>query len=132
MNSFNFWYLPLITSITGIVFYYELMEFLSRKIGQNKVIDFISRNTFVIMQVHLLFLNIPNFYVYLKIKNGSNLYSDFNMTEFINGAWVRYSSNTRLIGFFLGVIGSLLVAYIIESMKNSNILKKIKKVKMKM
>lgn len=132
MNSFNFWHLPLITSITGIVFYYEIMEFLSRKIGQNKVIDFISRNTFVIMQVHLLFLNIPNFYVYLKIKNGSNLYSDFNMTKFINGAWVRYSSNTRLIGFFLGVIGSLLVAYIIEGIKNSNILKNIKKQKVKM
>lgn len=131
MNSFNFWHLPLITSITGIVFYYEIMEFLSRKIGQNKVIDFISRNTFVIMQVHLLFLNIPNFYVYLKIKNGSNLYSDFNMTKFINGAWVRYSSNTRLIGFFLGVIGNLLVAYIIEGIKNSNILKNIKKIKSK-
>ena len=131
MNSFNFWYLPLITSITGIVFYYEVMEFLSRKIGQNKVINFISRNTFVIMQVHLLFLNIPNFYVYLKIKNGSNLYSDFNMTQFINGAWVRYSSNTRLIGFFLGVIGSLLVAYIIEKIKNSNILKNMLKIKSK-
>ena len=63
---------------------------------------------------------------------GAALYSDFNMTEFINGAWVRYSSNTRLIGFFLGVIGSLLVAYIIEGIKNSNILKNIKKQKVKM
>ena len=123
MNSFKTWHLPLITSITGILFYYEIMEFLSRKIGTSKIIDFISRNTFVIMQVHLLFINIPNFYVYLKILNGSTLYSDFDMNKFINGAWVRYSPNTRLIGFFLGVIGSLLVAYIIEKIKNSNILK---------
>lgn len=123
MKSFNFWWLPLITSITGILFYYEVMEFLSRKIGPNKIIDFISRNTFVIMQIHLLFTNIPNFYVYLKILNGSTLYSDFDIKRFLSGTWVRYNPNTRLIGFFLGIIGSLLVAYIIEKIKNRNILK---------
>ena len=126
MNKFNFWYLPVITSMTGILFYYEIMEFLSRKIGQNRIIDFISRNTFVIMQIHLLFLNIPNFYVYFKVLNGSNSYNDFNMNKFINGAWLRYSANTRLVGFFLGVIGSLMVEYLLEKIKKNILIKKEK------
>lgn len=117
MRVFHFWYLPIITSITGIIFYYEVMEFLSKKIGQNKIIDFISRNTFVILQTHLLFANIPNFYVYIKIQQGSTLYSDFNIKGFINSAWIRYSPNTKLIGFFCALIGSLLIAYIIEKVK---------------
>lgn len=117
MGGFNYWYLPLITSFTGIIFYYEIMEFLSKKIGRVKIIDFISRNTFVILETHLLFVNIPNFYVYLKILQGSTLYSDFNLNAFINNAWVRYSPDTRLIGFCCGLIFSLLTAFLIEKVK---------------
>ena len=32
----------------------------------------------------------------------------------MSGAWVRYSSNTKLVGFFCGVIGSLGVAWVIK------------------
>lgn len=117
MASFHYWYLPVITSATGIIFYYEVMEFLARKIGQNPLVDFISRNTFVIMQIHLLFVNIPNFYVYFQILNGSIKYADFDINRFINGAWVRYSPNSRLVGFFCGLLGSLLVAWILEWLK---------------
>lgn len=118
MGGFKFWYLPIITSMTGIIFYYEVMEFVSKKIGQNKIIDFISKNTFVILQTHLLFINIPNVYVYTQIKRGSTLYSDFNVQAFINSPWIRYSPNARLIGFFCALIGSLFIAYIIEKIKN--------------
>ena len=121
MSGFSFWYLPIITSITGIVFYYEIIELVSTKIGYVKIIDFISRNTFVIMQIHLLFINIPNFFVYCSIRNGSLLYNDFNIQAFRSGAWVRYSPNTRLIGFFTGVCGSLLIAYLIEKIKRKKI-----------
>ena len=128
MSGFTTWVLPIITSITGIIFYYEIMDFLSRKIGQNTVIDFVSRNTFVILETHLLFINIPNFYVYLQILNGSTAYNNFNIAKFINNAWLRYSSNTRLLGFFLGLIGSLLIAFIIEKVKNSKTLKQLKQI----
>lgn len=127
MRYFNSWYLPLITSVTGIIFYYELMSFLSSKIGQNKVIDFISRNTFTILETHLLFLNIPNFYIYLKIKAGSTLYKDFVVNNFVNGAWVRYSPNTRLMGFILGLVGSLLIAFLFEKIKGTKMYKKVLK-----
>lgn len=117
MKTFYHWYLPIITSMTGILFYYDVMSFFAKKIGQIKIVDFISRNTFVILQTHLLFLNIPNFYVYSQIQHGSTLYADFNVRGFVNSAWIRYSSNTKLIGFFCGLIGSLLVAYLLEKIK---------------
>lgn len=119
MSSFSYWYLPLITSFTGIIFYYEIMEFLSKRIGQRKILDFIGRNTFTIMETHLFFINIPNLYVYSKILQGSKKYMGFDIYKFINSAWVRYSENTRLIGFFCGLIGSLFVVYLIEKIKNS-------------
>ncbi len=129
MNGFYTVILPIITSMTGIIFYYEIMEFLSKKIGQNKVIDFISRNTYVIMESHLIFINIPYFYVYMQILNGSTFYTDFDIEKFMNSAWVRYSQNAGLFGFFFGLIGSLLVAYMIERVKNSKTLKQLKQAK---
>lgn len=51
---------------------------------------------------------------YRQILNGSQKYNDFPVNDFLTGAWVRYSPNTRLIGFFCGVVGSMLVAYLIK------------------
>ena len=81
------------------------------------MIDFIAENTFTIMSVHLLFCNIPNFYAYFQYQTGNPLYADFPVELFVDNAWVRYSMNTRLIGFFCGLIGSLLIAYIIGILK---------------
>ena len=117
MESFHSVVLPLITSVTGILFYYEVMSFLSGKIGERKELSFIGRNTFVIMEVHLLFVNIPNFYVYHAIVHGSSKYNDFPVDQFVNNTWVRYSPNTKLAGFFCGVIGSLIIAYLLERAK---------------
>lgn len=118
MRSFYVWYLPLMTSMSGILFYYEIMEYLSGKIGQNPITDFISRNTLTIMQVHLLFANLPNFYAYSQYMKGNPAFADFPINKFINGAWVRYSPDSRLIGFFCGVIGSFIVAYLLEKIRN--------------
>ena len=72
-------------------------------------------NTFVIMQVHLLFVNIPNYFLCYAATHGSSRYSDFPVETFMGetGMWVRYNSGTAMLGFFLGVIGSLLVGHII-------------------
>lgn len=117
MGHFSIWFLPLITSITGILFYYEISNFLANKVGYVPLFDIIGRNTFAIMQVHLLFVNIPNFYIYHKISHGSVNYPDFDVTGFINGAWVRYNADARLMGFICGVIGSILICCIIEYLR---------------
>lgn len=118
MGSFNSCYLPLITSVTGILFWYKMVYFVSLRIGEIKIIDFLSKNTFTIMQVHLFFINIPNFFIFWQIKSGSNLFSDFDVSLFQISVWTRYSPTSKLIGFFLSLIGSLIVAYIIRKIKN--------------
>ena len=117
MGSFNFWYLPLITSVIGMTFWYEIMSYLSEKIGQSRYIDFIAENTFTIMETHLLFANIPNFYVLFRIKNGSSNFPDFDIQKFVGSAWFRYNGNARLVGFFCGVGGSLLTVYLMKLVK---------------
>lgn len=117
MGKFHHIVLPLITSITGIIFYYEVMSFASERIGERKGISFIADNTFVIMQVHLLFVNIPNLFIYRAITHGATKYSDFPVKSFVTSTWIRYSPNSRLIGFFCGLVGSLLVAYTLEKLK---------------
>lgn len=115
MKSFNSDILPFVTSFTGIVFYYEVASFLAETIGENRTISFIGRNTFVILQFHMLFANIPNYYIYHAILHGSQKYNDFPVDTFVNSIWTRYNSNTNLIGFFCGLIGSLLIAFLLEA-----------------
>lgn len=90
---------------------------MSSRIGQVKVVDFVAENTFTIMMSYLVFVNIPNFIVYFQILRGSTEFSDFPAQDFVAGAWVRYSPSTRLAGFFCGLPGSLLVAWVINRVK---------------
>ncbi|MCI8535612.1 MAG: acyltransferase [Hungatella sp.] len=124
MGNFKLWYLPLITSITGILFWYMVMDFLAKKIGEHYLIDFIAQNTFTIMETHLLFVNIPNFYVFFRIMKGIQSYPDFDIQRFRGGAWFRYNENTRLIGFLCGMCGSLLVISMIKQIKYRVLLSK--------
>lgn len=117
MGSFKSWWMPLCTSITGTLFWYKVMQVMSRRIGQVRIVDFVAENTFTIMMSHLMFVNIPNFIVYFQILGGSTEFSDFPAKDFVASAWVRYSPSTRLAGFFFGLLGSLLVAWAINRVK---------------
>ena len=119
MNNFKTWYLPIITSFTGILFYYEIMEFLSRKIGQTKLTDLVAKNTFTILETHVFFINIPNFYIYLQILCGSTKYPNFSVPDFIHDAWYRYNTNANILGFFCALVGCLLVICLIEKIKHN-------------
>ena len=118
MSEFRSCWLPLVTSISGTLFWYKLVQFISSKVGSIKIVDFIANNTFCIMASHLIFINIPNFYVYYQILRGSDAFPDFDVELFRCSPWVRYSPNTRLVGFFCGVIGSLALACAIQIIKN--------------
>lgn len=125
MTGFYNVYMPFVTSVSGILFYYEVADFLAKAFGEVKMVSFIGRNTFIIMQVHLFFVNLPNIYVYEKIKSGSTAYSDFPIEEFISSPWVRYyNKHTMLWGFCLGLICSLLIAYAWERIKERYSLRK--------
>lgn len=117
MRGFSIWYLPLITSATATVFYYEIAEYLGRKIGQHPIVDFFAQNSATIMEAHLIFTNIPNFWVYYQIQNGSTNYPDFKVASFSASAWYRYSTDTRLIGFVCGVVGCCLLILIMKKVR---------------
>ena len=114
MGNFNSWWMPLCTSVTGTLFWYKITQMISSRIGQVNIVDFVAENTFTIMMCHLMFVNIPNFIVYFRIQEGSTAFSDFPVQDFVAGAWVRYSSSSRLAGFCCGLLGSLLVAWLIH------------------
>lgn len=118
MGNFHSWYIPVVTSFTGILFWYEITSVLAEKIGKVHFIDFIANNTFSIMASHLFFVNIPNFYACNQKIKGNLEYADFPINNFISNAWVRYSSSSRLIGFFCGLIGSLLISYVTTFVKH--------------
>lgn len=118
MEQFHSWWLPLLTSCTGILFWYEIMHFAAKRIGEVRIISFVADNTFTIMCAHLALVTIPNFYVYSQILKGSTKYPDFPVEGFLNSAWTRYNANTNLIGFFCGLVGSLVLAYLINVVVN--------------
>ena len=109
--------LPATSNITGTLFWYKITQMVATRIGQVNIVDFVAENTFSIMMCHLMFTNIPNFVVYLRILNGSSLYGDFPVQQFVSNAWVRYNLTTCLAGFVCGVLGSLLVALLINKTK---------------
>lgn len=117
MRFFNSWYLPVITSITGGLFWYEVIGFISSKLGDIKPISFLADNTFTIMFIHMVFINIPNFYVYHQVENGNNAFADFDVNTFLSTAWYRYNADVRLVAFICGVVGSVAVAYCVSRVK---------------
>ena len=118
MGSFNTWYLPLLTSITGTLFWYEVASILAKYFGERKAITFLSKSTFTIMMTHLVFLRIPQFFaLWTKVK-GIHHFQDFDMSSFIRNPWYNNGNGFRLVGFFCGLFGSLLISWIVEKGKN--------------
>lgn len=116
MNRFRFVALTFVTSLTGIVFYYELMRVISAKLGSVRLIDFIGRNTFTIMETQMFFINVPSIFIYIQIINGSKRFGGFPIEEFIQGTWSRYQP-ILILNFFCGLTGSLAVAFMLEKIK---------------
>ena len=117
MGSFKSYYLPIITSITGILFWYRLLkDFTERYRGSIKIIDFLAENTFLIMESHLFFINIPCFYTLCKISMRGIETGSFNRELFETTPWV--GENGNIFSFFTGLIGSMIFIYTIKRIRN--------------
>ena len=110
MSSFKSDWLPFVTSITGILFWYSIMRALSNTVGRIGLINVIADNTFTIMAIHLLMADIPGFIAYAQVLKGKTI-QGFDVQAFIGSAWYRYYENANLYyAFFCGLFGSLFVA----------------------
>lgn len=121
MRGFSYWYLPIITSITGITFWYIIMDYVANKIKESKIITYIAQNTFFIMETHLLFANIINILFYIFNKMGIKYFLKFDTKSFIQSAWSgsAWNMNSRfgIIGFLLGITLSIALVTLINKGK---------------
>ena len=121
MRGFSYWYLPIITLITGITFWYIIMDYVANKIKESKIITYIAQNTFFIMETHLLFANIINILFYIFNKMGIKYFLKFDTKSFIQSAWSgsAWNMNSRfgIIGFLLGITLSIALVTLINKGK---------------
>ena len=86
MESFHStnYFLPLLTSVTGILFWTTLCTYLEPVFAANTIVNFISNNTFFIMANHLFFYNLVNGFINLLNVDGFDVYT------FQTTAWYKY------------------------------------------
>lgn len=126
--SSNLFYLPIITFFTGTLFWLRISKILARWIGENKLVNYISNNTFSIMSHHILYLFIFDLILYLINLKVSVPF--FSVEAFKSGWMYRYDIPNWTIPLqvfyvFIGVSGPILAKYIFDKVmlrlsKNSN------------
>lgn len=112
MESFqsNNCFLPLMTSITGIFFWTILCGFFEPIFATNKVVNFISENTFFIMANHLFFYNILNWF--FCIFNAD----EFDIYMFKTTAWYKYMPIQQfgILYILFAIVCTFVIKYIIK------------------
>ena len=109
----NAYYLPILTFVTGTLFWLRISKILEKWIGNNKLVNYISNNTFSIMSHHLFYIFILNFVLYLI-----NV-PYFDLSNFQNGWIYRYQipgwEIPLQIGYLLlGVLGPIGMKYLYD------------------
>lgn len=110
LTQFDF--LPLLTSITGICFWLKISEMLVPIFGNNRIVNFISNNTWTIMMHHMLFFNLYNLLLAVCVKL-SILHIPFDFSTFHSTAWYRFEpvAACRVIYVIFGMCGPLIMKY---------------------
>lgn len=108
----DYYWMPLVTSITGICFWLAVSGILVPAIGDNPLINYISENTFAIMMHHIFFFNIYNLLLAILVKY-SILHIPFDFQAFQSTAWYRFEpfNACRTIYVIFGLAGPLLCKF---------------------
>ena len=109
---------PLVSSIIGIVFWVTLVEMIGSGIYENKIINYISNNTFFIMGFHLLFMNMINIVLAYINLNMIKL-PEFDINAYQESYWYRWYhwSFFSIVYFFAGLTGPLVLKYLFDRIK---------------
>lgn len=102
-------FLPLITSVSGIIFWLSVSEVLVPILGESKVCNYISDHTFQIMMHHVAFMVILNWGLVLLSR--FIIIPDLDITAIKATAWYRYCpySGFYIFYFAIGLGGALLL-----------------------
>lgn len=102
--------LPLVTSMTGIFFWLKISKFIEPILGENRLVNYISDNTFFIMMHHLAFVNLFSALL-LQGKNvGISAFADFDIALFVTNPWYTFGNTAWLrAAYFLFCISATLM-----------------------
>lgn len=109
---------PIIVSCTGILFWTKISEILVPALGDSRIINHISNNTYDIMLHHLFWIFILNVCIF-KVSNIINL-SGFNIDIFKNTIYYHYTagiSQAQIIYTIIAITMPLISRYIYEKIK---------------
>ena len=110
MNDFrkNPVFIPLLTSISGILFWLKISQSLVHLLGDNRLVNFISNNTFFLMEHHLLMKNIVyGGWAVLGHVCGLSLFASFNVQEWSQNSWYFWAPNSGVL--VLTAVGTLIL-----------------------
>lgn len=101
---------PLISSVIGILFWVMVADILEKAFFNNRIVNYISENTFFIMGFHLLFINLINC-VLMFINNHISVVPGFDVNAFRTLSyyiWDKYPQ-FKIVYFIVGMAGPLLL-----------------------
>ncbi len=111
---------PLISSVIGILFWVTVAGIIGGAIGDNRVVNYISENTFFIMGFHLFFFNVINC-ILLFINNNVAAVPGFDTDSFRALSyyiWDQYPQ-FKLAYFIVGLAGPLLIKLLSDKVRKS-------------
>ena len=103
--------LTILAALNGIAFFLRIAKIVSRSIGNNKTVDYISRHTFSIMMHHILgFMVLKT--LFWGIDSALHI-NEFNLNSFLTDMWYYYLPRGLscfrmlyvLVGLFLPLCG---------------------------
>lgn len=110
---------PIITSITGILFWIKVSEILEPALCNSKIVNYISNNTYDIMQHHLFWVFLVNLIIF-ELSGILNL-SGFNVERFKNTIYYFYTfgvNQAKIIYTIIAVAMPLMVRHFYELIKD--------------
>lgn len=111
--------IPLLTSVTGIAFWLKISKWLTPMMKDNRIIQYISDNTFFIMIHHLAVINVFHAILWYMKKWGVTALVDFNTFEFRSSPWYIYAASPgiKAICFVFTVVVTVGLCFLFEQLK---------------
>lgn len=95
---------PVLASITGILFYAKISEILEPALGNSKIINYISENTYSIMMHHLFWIFITNVIIF-KVSGLLNL-QGFDIDKFKHTIYYFYTAGVSQAAILYTIIAT--------------------------
>lgn len=109
--------LPLLTSLTGIMFWLRIAKIISKIYPKNKVVEYVGKNTWTIMMHHQFVFLLINLCIYTMSKYLS-IFKGFNFEAFKTNMWYAYAPKSDVRFFVIYLILGMTIPLLIKELFN--------------